>query len=817
MKNKFLHYAPFLILPVLLAITAVYLNNARGPFWLGANHDPEYVYLLNSLNLAQGGEIGHIDHPGTPVQMLGAVTIRVVHAVNAPADIDLQTDVLKRPEFYLNAIDAVLVTLNALMLLALGFFAYRYTLSIWISLWLQAAPFLSITALNFGLTRVNPEPLLFFCSLAMTLLLVKWLQIRSQFDIGGAPSAYSGPYSGLVILLGLVTGLGIAVKITFFPLIMAPLFFLPQLKNKAIFLITSLAGFVVFTLPIAGSYPKFFDWIYRILTRKGLYGSRGKGMIPFDQWLGNVKTILLDNPFFTFVLVLAAISIVVVLLIPKLRKIAVSGITFKTLTAVFLGQLLGVAMVAKHSLSRYLLPVLMLSGILLVIQLIFFQELLERFYFKEKIKKNSPAIIFAVIVIGAFIMINPPLQINKRAGNKARNRDKALQQRQTIENDYKGFARVYWFGSSSKPQALNFGNNLAHHLYSNKLTQMYPDDYFYDFIKKQFYGFHHSPPVPIGMIRAKHKNKVLFHGHRRQKFPGLNLKRIDTGRSKENIFLLEPEDTVMMESLTRWTQENISKGTVLVIPAGLAGSVPALQQDYRIVFENYKQFRDLRFYRMTALLGQPYFLVPAPPYPGKGSPTDFLSQFRADAVFPENGPPELAMGRPTSIPGELSQHIRFIEIKVWHSRKKNNVSPSLHAFKTNGTVTLDFIRIENRNTLKITAGDPGGKGEHVSWIGYRFNKRGLKAQLPAGKTIYLVITVKFPAHLRNSENFLFIDDLRNFWKRKKLHFPGTGWMTCVLFKNIPAKSKDLRLGMQFTPQSPGDEVLIRDIKVYVSQ
>ena len=119
MKARRLYYPVLLILPVLLALTTVYLNNARGPFWLGPNLDPDYVYLLNACNMAEFKKVGHIDHPGTTVQVLGAIIIRTVHFFHFSTDDDLQTDVLKRPEYYLNAINTVFAVLNA------GFYSWE--------------------------------------------------------------------------------------------------------------------------------------------------------------------------------------------------------------------------------------------------------------------------------------------------------------------------------------------------------------------------------------------------------------------------------------------------------------------------------------------------------------------------------------------------------------------------------------------------------------------------------------------------------------------------------------------------------------------
>ena len=86
-----------LVLPVCLFLTGLALNGIRGPYWLGANSDPEYAYLLNALSLAELHPVGHYDHPGTPVQTIGALSLRVFHSFLSPAE-ELPRAVLSDPE-----------------------------------------------------------------------------------------------------------------------------------------------------------------------------------------------------------------------------------------------------------------------------------------------------------------------------------------------------------------------------------------------------------------------------------------------------------------------------------------------------------------------------------------------------------------------------------------------------------------------------------------------------------------------------------------------------------------------------------------------
>ena len=59
----------------LLSVCGMTSGMMRRPYFL--DYDPEYAYLLNSLNLLEMSVPGHFDHPGTPLQEFGALVLLV--------------------------------------------------------------------------------------------------------------------------------------------------------------------------------------------------------------------------------------------------------------------------------------------------------------------------------------------------------------------------------------------------------------------------------------------------------------------------------------------------------------------------------------------------------------------------------------------------------------------------------------------------------------------------------------------------------------------------------------------------------------------
>ncbi|MEZ4823811.1 MAG: hypothetical protein R2942_15970 [Ignavibacteria bacterium] len=127
-----------LILPVIFIFLSNLFTDVYTPYYLNYHHDPSYVYLLNFLNLATGQFAGHVEHPGTPLHVIGAVIIKFYHLLFGKADIT--TDVLTRPEIYLRAVNFSVLLLNAFVLFLLGLNIYRIYKNIYAGIFMQALP-----------------------------------------------------------------------------------------------------------------------------------------------------------------------------------------------------------------------------------------------------------------------------------------------------------------------------------------------------------------------------------------------------------------------------------------------------------------------------------------------------------------------------------------------------------------------------------------------------------------------------------------------------------------------------------------------------
>jgi hypothetical protein len=494
-----------LILPAVLVFTAAILHYAYGPYWMGYNSDPEYLYLISSLSLVESKHTSTIGNPGTTLQILGAATMKISHALNLSGKDNLESAVLKNPEFYLTVINIVLIIFNTMLLFIIGLVSFNLTKNIWPSLLLQFSPFFSTFMLTHGLTRISPEPILLFSGLLFVLILVKMVLSKN----------FSESAHWYMIALALVSGFGIATKLTFVPLLIIPLFVLPTFRNKILFLFFSVISFVLCGWPIISQYEILFNWYYSIITHTGFYGLGNRGILDTGTYLQNIVNLFLGNPLFFLIWLFSAGFILMFgwfsLVSKKLtKKETWQDRYFMTLAAVTVAQLCSILIIAKHPAERYLLPVMTLSGFMLFLIFLYLQRL--NYFSRHNINK----FIFFIIIFFIFSSVSRVVDIKNVFMNELQIKQESLAIYDTLENKYKNYLKISYSlpgsRSSSPLDALAFGNFfIANGLYSESLQKIYGEAYFYNVFNGKFNTWRREFSIE-DIISKGHSDRVIFHG-----------------------------------------------------------------------------------------------------------------------------------------------------------------------------------------------------------------------------------------------------------------------------------------------------------------
>lgn len=342
-----------LLVPITLFVLSDLLVDARGPYYLGANLDPDYCYLMNSLSLLVFHQPGLVEHPGTGAQELGAVAIfgKWLGSSLSGSWAPLQETVLAHPEDYLHAINFFLNILIGAAVFLAGWEMDRVSGSLPAALVLQLTVF-SFRELLITLPRVDPEPVLVLTGFA---LMVPLIQVILAKEPGKAPG---------VMTAGAILGFGLATKILFLPWVAVTALFTGW-KQRIRFLAASLLAIFVFLLPILTSLPGTLRWQGALITHSGPYGSGPSGLPTLAQVSMNFRSLFTGEPFLFYWMVYY-FAVLVALRFgvsdpdhPLARSIR------RLISTCLVAMAIQIVMVLKHFVAvRYLVPALVLTALL---------------------------------------------------------------------------------------------------------------------------------------------------------------------------------------------------------------------------------------------------------------------------------------------------------------------------------------------------------------------------------------------------------------------------------------------------------------------
>ncbi len=304
----------FLGVPVLIIISGLAFMRALYPIALNGGgffgQDPAYQYLFASVDILQGHAPGHTDHPGTPVQSLTALLILVVWGVSRLAgltNLDVYESVLTSPEVYLASASVTFVILLGLATYFLGRRVWQTTGSIIAAISCQLAPLVFVLVSPY-MAYPTPEAALMCVSVGLMATLTPAL-------LGAGRSAGRLPLRDAV-LAGVLCGIGVAVKITFVPLV-GLLILLWSFRLLLSALLAMVLAWGLGVLPIWSKLPGMFAWFHKVMTHSGLHGLGDEATFNAQQLMGNVVLVVHMFPLLYYV----AAAMLMVLCVGVARRV----------------------------------------------------------------------------------------------------------------------------------------------------------------------------------------------------------------------------------------------------------------------------------------------------------------------------------------------------------------------------------------------------------------------------------------------------------------------------------------------------------------
>jgi hypothetical protein len=340
-----------IIIPFLYLFLGFYFNQIIGLFSM-RNVDPEYAYLTNGLYMSLGHmNVYHIDNPGTPLQMVVAFVCRIVYFIRSP-HIPYLEDVMMNSDLYLNIINHVVVSITAVILFIAGLLVWRITGFLPFGLLIQTAPFYSNITYDI-IGRLTPELLIPVPVLLLSIMILKVVKSNT------------GKFNFLTILsFSLISGFGLSIKLTYFPLLLIPFIIIPGYKDKLKFLLLSILSLFVFAIPILYDLVFFTQWIKDLFIHSGHYGRGEANVLIWSQFIQNLHAFYKLHSFLVIVWFISVILLVLSLIYK--RKEINSRLTYG-MTGVLIVILIQVILVSKHYEYRYLIPGLALFPVLAIL------------------------------------------------------------------------------------------------------------------------------------------------------------------------------------------------------------------------------------------------------------------------------------------------------------------------------------------------------------------------------------------------------------------------------------------------------------------
>jgi hypothetical protein len=457
------------IIPLTTGITALSLKHVEGPSWLLTKIDPDYPYLLNSLHFVNLNSPRHTDHPGTTVQLFGALVLKISYFIQSLLNqmIPPVTEaVLGDPETYLGYINFGLIVLIVISTFLVGFISLRLCRMPILSLTLQITPFLMISSLE-AMTRVNPEPLLICVAQFLVILLAIY-----TFSKDVEEKAW------FAVALGIVFGIGIVTKVTFVPLLFFFLL-LPNTRQRVITAAVTCATFVLFTISIIDRYERVARWFLSIATRTGNYGQGGEGFVEPTSILPSFAGLISQEPSFFILFAVSIISgsILAVFRLPNMIEDGSSKSHFNKTHNLFgvtlLVMTIQIVITVKHPGVRYLIPAMSLCGLIIFLQTRLFLLVAADRKLTRTIR-FMPPILLSICIAIAIAQTAHSFQIAPKYYADI----KHIQN--VIHKDYPNCAIASVYPASSIESALTFGNKFAGRRFTSTFSKLYPNAIFYD-------------------------------------------------------------------------------------------------------------------------------------------------------------------------------------------------------------------------------------------------------------------------------------------------------------------------------------------------
>jgi len=470
--------------PFLLAIIAWWLyTQVFQPQPIYVNADPEIPYLMSSLAVFKGEPYTFIDHPGTPVEIIGTLIFSATYPFVGNSVNSFTLSHILHPEIFLFIARALLTLASMGTMVLLGWYMVPG------NHWTDHLSAVAIAVLFFG---IHPGA---FDSI------VHWSHNSFSFPVGSLLGL------GMVLLvveknvgtkqqkaiLGFSFGILMAIQLYFVTWIVGAVVafyaysvlsmrgWKKALVSSLSITLAAIAGFIVATFPILNKYPDFISWIVRVASHQGRHGSGPPGFLSLQSAAINFHSLWSD---LRLLFVSVGVVVVLIAVMALLQRHSLKSNT--GLWAIALGLIAQIsvmsALVIKHPSIIYMQAVAATFPLLLAVAIYLMGISIPKMTSTQRLIKFGLSlgifILFSIAVFRAFFIHSIEIKQVQYAVEETNDflDELALDQ----GREQQSLNKLWVYGMPSECQALWYGNHYAGYTLSVEVGLICPRDLVFD-------------------------------------------------------------------------------------------------------------------------------------------------------------------------------------------------------------------------------------------------------------------------------------------------------------------------------------------------
>jgi len=474
-------------------------------YWF--NGDPAAFYFLDSLSVFAGQTYTYVDHPGTPIHIIGTIMLAFIRPFFGDTDAFIQ--------FFIESPAAFFIMAHAFLLASCLFTAavlYHTAYST-----LKHYRLVGAMTLSFAYLVFHPQS---FQSLTL------WSHNSFNFPFGTLWLVwlYNELHKGTalrrnrLLLLGLAAGILAIAHIYFFTWIASGVLiiflysmftnrrFKGSVSESLTFVLGTLAGIIIMLIPVYKELPRFAAWLTEITFHTGMYGTGEKGIFSLEVVMIAIRFWWTSIPLAMTLLMATIITSGLLVYRARQHSAKIPPAVSAMIIGLFFQTALLLILFTKAAVKiRYTLTIAAILPILLLLVIHIFEIVDIR-------KAKWAGIVYAVILVAITIIF--PKQLNlalerseyEEEVRVARSKTVAILA-QELGKQEQEVTIVYAYGTPLKCANLLMASDYSGH-FQKEISEMCPNQYgIYD-TKIQL-----NPVQPLVDIREVPWDLVVWPGN----------------------------------------------------------------------------------------------------------------------------------------------------------------------------------------------------------------------------------------------------------------------------------------------------------------